>query len=114
MHAVPDCDKNLGTATRLTHDEIAGRLCELAADIAAVDPAEVTLDTHLESDLNYDSLDLVEYAVKIEEAFDVDIPDEVAQEVRTVRQAFEALMAVTGQRPPISPPQSPLGASGPT
>jgi acyl carrier protein len=75
----------------LSEDQIVQTLCRLAAEQGGMTPAEVTLDSHLVSDLNFDSLDQVEYAMQIEDAFEVSIPDDEAADVKTVRQAFELL-----------------------
>jgi acyl carrier protein len=44
--------------------------------------------------LNFDSLDAVEYAMEIEDAFDVHIEDEKAARVRTVQDALDLLRSV--------------------
>jgi len=77
--------------TTLTREDMDARLCRLAAEHDGVEPAEVTLDTHLYADLNFDSLDAVEYTMTIEDEFDVSISDEQATEVKTVRQAADLL-----------------------
>lgn len=51
-----------------------------------VDEEEVTLNTSFE-DLNADSLDIVELIMALEEEFDLDIPDEEAEKIRTVGDA---------------------------
>ena len=51
-----------------------------------VDEANVTPETSFE-DLNADSLDIVELIMALEEAFDLDIPDEEAEKIRTVGNA---------------------------
>jgi acyl carrier protein len=75
----------------LTREDMNATVCRLAADQAGVDPATVTLDAHLFSDLNFDSLDAVEFTMSIEDEFDVSIRDEMAGEVKTVRQAADLL-----------------------
>lgn len=82
--------------TTMTREQADATLCRLAAEQAGVDPATVTLDTHLYADLNYDSLDAVEFTMTIEDAFDVEIRDEDAQKVETVRQASELLWSRIG------------------
>jgi len=73
-------------------DAIVDALCRLAGEQVGVNRAEVTLETNLFVDLNYDSLDAVEYAMRIEEEFDVSVPDDRAQAVRTVRNALDAVL----------------------
>lgn len=51
-----------------------------------VDEATITPETSFE-DLNADSLDIVELIMALEEAFDLDIPDEEAEKIRTVGDA---------------------------
>ena len=71
--------------------EILRRLCVLAAEQASLDPSAVTGDSDFFTDLNFDSLDAVEYTMKIEDAFDVNIDDQQAQNARTCRQALDML-----------------------
>ncbi|MCO1601130.1 acyl carrier protein [Desulfosporosinus nitroreducens] len=51
-----------------------------------VDEATITPETSFE-ELNADSLDIVELIMALEEAFDLDIPDEEAEKIRTVGDA---------------------------
>ena len=50
---------------------------------------DVQLAHSLEDDLQLDSLDRVELTMALEEAFDLEIPDEKADKVTTVRDAVE-------------------------
>lgn len=80
----------------MTADQITETLCRLAAEQVGVAPVEVTPETHLFQDLNFDSLNLAEYAMEIEDAFEVSIPDDVAGKVRTVADAIAALQQIMG------------------
>jgi acyl carrier protein len=71
--------------------EILQRLCALAAEQASIDPSAITPDSDFYTDLNFDSLDAVDYTMKIEDEFNVSIDDEQAQAARTPRQAFDML-----------------------
>ncbi|SHH60714.1 acyl carrier protein [Desulfosporosinus lacus] len=51
-----------------------------------VDEGTITQETSFE-ELNADSLDIVELIMALEEAFDLDIPDEEAEKIRTVGDA---------------------------
>ncbi|HBV85815.1 acyl carrier protein [Desulfosporosinus sp.] len=51
-----------------------------------VDEGTITPETSFE-ELNADSLDIVELIMALEEAFDLDIPDEEAEKIRTVGDA---------------------------
>ncbi|MFR0079506.1 MAG: acyl carrier protein, partial [Veillonella parvula] len=50
-----------------------------------VDEAEVTIDSTFIDDLGADSLDIVELIMAFEEEFNVEIPDDVAEKIKTVR-----------------------------
>lgn len=71
-----------------SRDEIAKRVIELAAEQVGVDVAMVTEATQFEADLNYDSLDMVDLIMNLEEAFDLSIPDEQAEGVKSVGEAI--------------------------
>jgi acyl carrier protein len=76
----------------LTREYVTQRLCHLAAEQAVVNPAEVTAETHLFLDLNFDSLDAVEYVMSIEDEFEISISDDEAAKVKTVGQAVDLLL----------------------
>ena len=79
--------------TILSREQVEETVCRLAAEQVAMARAEVDLDTGLFSDLNFDSLNVVEFMMEIEDAFDVSIPDEQAEQIRTVREVVELLQA---------------------
>ncbi|OLB21813.1 MAG: acyl carrier protein [Acidobacteriales bacterium 13_2_20CM_55_8] len=54
-----------------------------------VDEGEVTLSASFVDDLGADSLDRVELVMALEEAFDLEIPDEEAEKIRTVQDAID-------------------------
>jgi len=57
---------------------------QLGVDEAQVDPTASFVD-----DLGADSLDIVELVMAFEEAFDLDIPDEDAEKIATVKNAVD-------------------------
>src|SRR5262245_5064403 len=62
-----------------------------------VAPANVQLAASFIDDLGLDSLDVVELIQEIEEEFGITIPDERAEQVRTVRDAIQIIEEQTGQ-----------------
>ncbi len=77
----------------LTPEAITAAVIRLAAEQVGADAAEITAATHLFHDLNFDSLDIVEFTMNIEEEFGVSVPDEAAQHVKTIGDAVELLAA---------------------
>ena len=54
-----------------------------------INEEEVTPDASFTDDLGADSLDLVELVMAMEEKFDIDIPDEDAENITTVQKALD-------------------------
>jgi len=72
-------------------DNILVRVIDVVAEELAVDRDEVTEDSSFIEDLGADSLDVVELVMAFEEEFDVEIPDEDAENIRTVEDAVSYL-----------------------
>ncbi len=54
-----------------------------------VNPEQVTTEASFIDDLGADSLDTVELVMALEEEFDIEIPDEDAENITTVGEAIE-------------------------
>jgi acyl carrier protein len=67
-----------------------------AVDVLSVDADKVTMDARFSEDLGADSLDLVEFVMALEEAFDVSVDESELDGVETVRQAYDL---VTSKQP---------------
>ncbi len=53
-----------------------------------VEEAQVKNEAHFVEDLGADSLDTVELVMKLEEEFDIEIPDDEAEKIETVQDAI--------------------------
>ena len=73
----------------MTADEILAKVKEIIVDQLGVKENEVVPDASLNEDLGADSLDLVELVMAFEEEFDMEISDEDADQIKTVREACE-------------------------
>ena len=60
------------------------QLSKMIVDRMGVEPEQVTENASFKDDLGADSLDVVEFIMELEEAFDVEIPDEDAGKLLTV------------------------------
>ena len=65
------------------------RVKNVIVDQLSVDADEVTLEASFVDDLGADSLDVVELIMGLETEFDIEIPDEDAEKISTVGDAFE-------------------------
>ena len=68
---------------------IADRVKQLVADQLGVEEDQVTEEASFMDDLGADSLDTVELVMALEEEFEIEIPDEDAEKVRTVQDAID-------------------------
>ena len=66
---------------------------KIIADKLSVDFDEVVPEASFVDDLGADSLDLVELIMSMEEEFDIDISDEEAEKMLTVKDAFDYIEA---------------------
>lgn len=66
---------------------------QCAVDVLAVAPEKVTMEAKFNEDLGADSLDLVEFVMALEEAFDVSIDESELDGVDTVGQAYNLVTA---------------------
>jgi acyl carrier protein len=65
-------------------DAMTGKIRGLVAEQLGVDIESLTPEAHILEDLGADSLDVVELVMAIEEQFDIEIPDEDAESMRTL------------------------------
>ena len=62
---------------------------QIIVEQLGVDEGEVTSSASFVDDRGADSLDTVELVMAFEEAFDIEIPDEDAEKIRTVQDAVD-------------------------
>ena len=70
---------------------VADKVKSIIVEQLGVDEEEVTPDASFVDDLGADSLDTVELVMAFEEEFGIDIPDEDAEQMRTVGDAVSYL-----------------------
>ncbi|MEV0648565.1 acyl carrier protein [Phytomonospora sp. NPDC050363] len=71
----------------MTRDEIREGLAEILEEVAGVNPEDAAEDKSFTDDLDVDSLSMVEVVVAAEERFNVKIPDDEVQNLKTVGDA---------------------------
>ena len=74
-------------------DEIANKVQDIIAQNLDVNRDEVVPSASFVNDLNADSLDIVELVMAIEKEFDLEIPDDEAEKIRTVQDATDYIVA---------------------
>ena len=73
----------------MADDDIAERVTTIVCNQLDVEKEKVKPETSFINDLGADSLDIVELVMQLEEQFEMSIPDEEAEKIRTVGEAID-------------------------
>jgi acyl carrier protein len=73
----------------MSQDDTFNKVQQIVAEQLSVDPADVKPGSSFADDLGADSLDTVELVMALEEAFDIEIPDDAAEKIATVQDAVD-------------------------
>lgn len=79
----------------MSNDELVQKVKDIIAESLGVKKTEVVPTASFIDDLNADSLDIVELVMTIEKEFDIEIPDDQAEKIRTVQDAIDYIVAHT-------------------
>lgn len=71
--------------------EIEDKVFQIVSEQMGVDRKELSKETSFVNDLNADSLDTVELVMELEDEFNLTIPDEEAEKMKTVGEAIDHL-----------------------
>lgn len=77
----------------MTEEEIFTKIRDILADNFEVDKDKITKETNFTSDLDADSIDLVEFILQLEDEFGSEISDEDAEKIKTVGDAVNYIAA---------------------
>ena len=80
----------------MDRDQLLEIVREATVGVLGVDPAAVTAEAHFADDLDADSLALVEIIMAVEDALDIQVPEEELKDVRTVGAALDLLASKVG------------------
>ena len=74
-------------------ESIEAKVRGIVAEQLQISADEINLDSSFIDDLGADSLDIVELVMAMEDSFEMDIPDEEAEKIQTVRNAIDYIKA---------------------
>ena len=75
------------------------RVIEIVCEHLAVNKEQVTRTTTFIEDIGADSLDIVELVMELEEEFDIQIPDDQAEKIKTVGEAIDYIETAIKNKP---------------
>jgi len=75
----------------MENSEINTKVINIIADKLAVAPEKINMDANLATDLGADSLDIVELLLEFERIFEISIPEDEAEKIKTVGQIVDYL-----------------------
>ena len=62
---------------------------KIVTDHLGIEESKITLDSNFIEDLGADSLDTVELVMAFEEQFNIEIPDDAAETIKTIKNAID-------------------------
>lgn len=80
----------------MTEQEIEAKVIEIVAEQMGTDKSKINRSTSFIEDLNADSLDTVELVMELEDEFETSIPDDQAEQIKTVGQAIDFIKLAHG------------------
>ncbi len=80
-------------------DNLESKVLEIIAQQKRVPVENVTIDSSFD-ELGLDSLDAVNILFELEGAFDINIPDERARQIKSVREMVDGVRALVAEKKP--------------
>ena len=77
---------------KIIMEEIQSKVIQIISEQLGKDVSVIQMNSHFIEDLDADSLDTVELVMALEEEFEIDIPDEAAENISTVQSAVDFIV----------------------
>ena len=91
-------EKNLSANPRPARPEVVEDIKRIVADFTPEMAGEIKEEHALIADLGWDSLDMVEMSMQVEELYDIPVPDEMVDDIKTVGDVVEAVLRLFEQK----------------
>ncbi|MBR4430008.1 MAG: acyl carrier protein [Clostridiales bacterium] len=73
-------------------EQVFADVIRIMAETLEISQEEITADLNFNSDLPFDSLQLYEFVIDVEERYNIRLPDEVLDQVKTVSDIVDVIM----------------------
>ncbi len=77
--------------------DVAERVKKIVVEHLGVEASKVVENAHFIEDLGADSLDTVELVMAFEEEFSIEIPDDAAEKIQTIKDAITFIQSQSGK-----------------
>lgn len=81
-----------------TVPSVEERVIDIVCENLGVSKEQVTRSTSFQEDMGADSLDIVELVMELEEEFEITIPDDQAEKIKTVGEAIDYIDREIGKK----------------
>jgi len=76
----------------LTYESVYEKVVKIAVEELSIEESAAKKESNFQDDLGADSLALVEIIMKIEEEFEIEIPDDQSEKIKTIDQAVKYIL----------------------
>ena len=78
--------------SKIQRETVFEDVVRIMAETLEISPEEISADLSFNSDLPFDSLQLYEFVIDVEETYNIRLPDEVLDEVKTVSDIVDVII----------------------
>ncbi len=79
-------------------EKVKEDVIRIMAETLEISPEEITSDLSFNTDLPFDSLQLYEFVIDVEETYNVRLPDELLDQVKTVDDMIDVVVKLSAQK----------------
>ena len=87
----------MGDSTTIQRQKISENVIRIMSETLEISPEEITADLNFNTDLPFDSLQLYEFVIDVEESYNIRLPDELLDEVKTVNDMIDVIVKLTNK-----------------
>ena len=91
-------DRELSEGVTPSRDHVLEDVKRIVGEQMGIAPEKIRESDDLESDIGCDSLDVIEIGMETEEHFDIPVPDDIGERVRTIGGIVDAVLELLAQR----------------
>ncbi len=74
-----------------TTENVEQKVIELVCNQVDIPKEKISLDSHFIADIGFDSLDIVEFVMQVEDEFNISVSDEDSESIKTVGDAVKVI-----------------------